>query len=653
LQDQDFSLVFEAASRALLLLAPDPPRFTVLAASNAFMRETHMARETTIGRGLFEVFTHEDSDAASLRASLDQALSMRGPVSLEAHRSMLPGLDNGKLEERFWNVRNTPVLGPDHEVRSIIHAVEDATSVVKVSRSVPRSREELEREITERTRERDRIWQNSNELMGVFGFDGNRRAVNPSWTRVLGYDEETLLNTPFMEVTHPDDRPRLIEAVQRLAKGERITDFEDRLRHADGTYRSISWTGVPGDGLFYAIGRDVTEQRQAEEALRQAQKMEAVGQLTGGVAHDFNNMLTIIRSSTDFLRRTDFAEERRRRYLDAIAETVQRAAKLTGQLLAFARRQSLKPEVFDVGERIRAVTDMLRALMGARVQIAAEINCDRCSVEADMSQFETALVNMAVNARDAMPEGGMLTVRVEEVARIPGRTRAGGTGGYAAISLTDTGTGIAADKLAHIFEPFFTTKQVGKGTGLGLSQVYGFAQQSGGDITVKSEVGRGATFTLYLPRIDPAAKAEAAPREGGARALEGGRGRRVLLVEDDVDVGTFSAQVLQDLGYETTWAANADEALALLGEEARFDVVFSDVVMPGMSGVELGYEIRRRYPDLPVLLTSGYSEALAEKGRHGFELLQKPYAPEELSLSLHRVMQTHAGKGGGSAAWSA
>jgi PAS domain S-box-containing protein len=376
----------------------------------------------------------------------------------------------------------------------------------------------------------------------------------------------------------------------------------------------------------------------AEEQLRQAQKMEAIGQLTGGVAHDFNNLLTIVRSSVDFLRRPNLPEERRVRYIDAITDTVSRAAKLTGQLLAFARRQALKPEVFDVAERIHAVTDMLRTIVGARIEIVTDIACRRCFVEADASQFETALINIAVNARDAMDGEGRLTLAVKIHSTLPPLRRHGGSPGrFVAVSLTDTGCGIPADKLPHVFEPFFTTKEVGKGTGLGLSQVYGFAKQSGGDVAVESKVGHGTSLTLFLPQVDTE------PGEietvSDSLAPEDGRGRRVLLVEDNKDVGAFSTQLLQDLGYETRWAANAAEALQILEDDSDVDAVFSDVVMPGMSGIELGREIRRRWPRLPVVLTSGYSHVLAEEGRHGFELLQKPYAADELSRTLRQVMR--------------
>ena len=500
--------------------------------------------------------------------------------------------------------------------------------------------------------------------------DGFHDYYNQRWYDYTGVPRGSTDGEAWNGVFHPEDQERAWAVWRRsLATGEPYR-IEYRLRHRSGQYRWVlgraqavggeggrvtRWFGTctdiqeivearevlarSGEELEREVAERTAALLKAEDALRQSQKMEAVGQLTGGVAHDFNNLLTIIRSASDLLRRPDLPEERRRRYVDAIADTVGRASRITGQLLAFARRQALKPEVFDAADRVRAVADMLRTIMGSRTRIATEIACERCLVEADASQFETALVNMAVNARDAMGGAGTLTVRVEGVPRMPPiRGHGGGAGAFVAVSLADTGVGIAPDELARIFEPFFTTKEVGKGTGLGLSQVYGFAKQSGGDVAVESGVGQGTTFTLYLPRVDRGAAPDGATTEAGwAAPAEDGRGRRVLVVEDNVEVGAFSTQILQDLGYETTWAANADEALARLDEGLPVDVVFSDVVMPGMSGVELGQEIRRRRPDLPVVLTSGYSHVLAEEGRHGFELLQKPYAAEELSRVLLRA----------------
>ncbi len=332
--------------------------------------------------------------------------------------------------------------------------------------------------------------------------------------------------------------------------------------------------------------------------MRQSQKMEAVGQLTGGVAHDFNNLLTVIQSATDLLKRPGLSDERRERYIDAISDTADRAAKLTGQLLAFARRQALKPEVIDVGQSLHVISDMLRTLTGSRIVIAIDVPDKPCFTNVDPSQLDTALVNMAVNARDAMNGAGNIAIAVRAVPAIPAvRAHPAVAGRYVAISIRDTGIGIDPDQIERIFEPFFTTKGVGQGTGLGLSQVFGFAKQSGGDITVESSPGQGATFTLYLPQVDPpTVQATEPPVEGVAD----GHGACVLVVEDNIEVGTFTTQSLAELGYVTVWAANAQDALAELAHDAaRFDVVFSDVVMPGMNGVALAKTIRRDYPDLP------------------------------------------------------
>ena len=405
-----------------------------------------------------------------------------------------------------------------------------------------------------------------------------------------------------------------------------------------------------------AAGREALEEQVRErtakllvqeEALRQSQKMEAVGQLTGGIAHDFNNLLTIIRSSVDLLRRPTLAEDRRRRYLDAVSDTVDRAAKLTGQLLAFARRSALLPEVFDVGARLAAVADLLDTVTGARIKVHVDVPDQPCFAHADVSQFETALVNMAVNARDAMDGEGRLTLRLDGDTGLPPiRGHGGSEAPFVSVSLSDTGEGIPPERLARIFEPFFTTKGVGKGTGLGLSQVFGFAKQSGGDIDVASVLGEGTTFTLYLPRVPAPGDApeEAPAAERGT--VPAGDGREVLIVEDNVEIGRFAKHLLDDLGYRTLWVPNADEALARLSAEAaRFQVVFSDVVMPGMSGIDLAQEVRRRHPRLPVVLTSGYSHVLAEEGPHGFDLVHKPYSAEQISRALHRAMQEMQGAG--------
>ena len=405
-----------------------------------------------------------------------------------------------------------------------------------------------------------------------------------------------------------------------------VTDLsEQRVHTAEITAANIRLT------------EEIAEREQAEAALRQAQKMEAIGQLTGGVAHDFNNLLTIIRSSADLLRRQELSEERRRRYLDAISDTADRAARLTGQLLAFARRQALKPETFDAARRVDQIAEMLRTVVGSRVQVITKTDCERCFVLADPSQFETALVNMAVNSRDAMEGEGVLTIDVRFVDKIPNPVATPQRGEYVSVSIADTGCGIEPGKIERIFEPFYTSKEVGKGTGLGLSQVYGFAKQSGGEIRVTSVPKQGASFTLYLPRREqgPAAAEAASP----VQPLRSGEQKRILVVEDNPGVGEFASSLLADLGFVTVLAADAPAALRLIGESAEpFDLVFSDVIMPGMSGIELATALRSRHPELRIVLTSGYSQVLAQDGAHGFEVLQKPYSVEALSRILRKAL---------------
>ena len=386
------------------------------------------------------------------------------------------------------------------------------------------------------------------------------------------------------------------------------------------------------------VAERARELELSQEALRQSQKLEAIGQLTGGVAHDFNNLLTVIRGSTDLLRRPDISEDRRVRYVDAIAETADRAIKLTSQLLAFARRQALQPELFDVGASLKEVSGMIGTMAGSRIDLQFQLPVDPCFIMADRSQFDTAIVNLAINARDAMNGEGCIIIAAGPVSGIPAlRTDAAVAGDFVAVTVTDTGEGILGENLNKVFEPFFTTKAVGAGTGLGLSQVIGFASQSGGNVNAASRPGEGATFTVYLPRAYPA--------EGGASTTLqpevqiSAEGICVLVVEDNPQVGEFATRALNELGFESTLAPDAHSALEQLSHDCtRFHIVFSDVVMPGMSGLDMAQEIRNLYPGVPIVLTSGYSHVLAQNGDHGFELLHKPYSIEQLARVLQKAL---------------
>ncbi|MCU6455308.1 PAS domain-containing protein [Sphingomonas sp. A2-49] len=454
----------------------------------------------------------------------------------------------------------------------------------------------------------------------------------------------SFINMPIMEqgevvallfVNH--DAPRAWQTEDM----EFLCEVAERTRTATERRRAERELANLAASLEQQVADRTAELMTAEEALRQSQKMEAVGQLTGGLAHDFNNLLTVIRGSVDLLRRSDVSNDRRIRYIDAIADTADRASRLTSQLLAFARRQALKPEAFDASESVRAIQPMIHTLVGSRITVRMETPAFPCVVNADRSQFDTAIVNMAVNARDAMAGEGALVMAVGRVEGMPAvRSHPAVPGDFVTICVRDTGSGIPPEMIDKIFEPFFTTKGVGEGTGLGLSQVFGFTKQSGGEVVVESDEGRGATFTMYLPASQATMRVDEADLSNAPSLA---KGACILVVEDNPEVGQFATDALAEMGYNVVLAADGRTALEkLAADKSNFDVVFSDVVMPGMSGIELGQEIKRLHPNLPVILTSGFSSVLAEGGTHGFELLHKPYSVDELSRTLRKVKDRRA-----------
>ncbi len=572
------------------------------------------------------------------------------PFVLEARYKRVDG------EWRWLRSESQPRFDPHGNHVGFVGIAHDVTLAKEAEAELRRMNETLEQRIKDRTAQLQQseaqtrtMFETSNMYQCLLDMRGNLIDVNRTALSSIRSDLAHVIgkpfwNTPWFSGTE-GMRDVIREAFASVMQGEAVrTELKLNLpigeRTIDFAMRPIfdeygTVTGAVPEGV------DVTERKQGEDALRQSQKMEAVGQLTGGVAHDFNNLLTIIRSATDFLRRRDLPEERRRRYIDAISDTVDRASKLTGQLLAFARRQPLKPQIFNVSNQIESIAQLIRPVVGSGIHITLDVGGPDASyfALADVAQFETAIINLAVNARDAMADGGELLIKVARVDGVPplrGQPRRAGP--FIAVSITDTGIGIPHDKLEVIFEPFFTTKEVGKGTGLGLSQAFGFAKQSGGDITVRSAPGAGATFTIYLPQAEMTSDA-AAVQAASTDAAQSGRGHRVLVVEDNEDIGRFSTDLLQDLGYKISWVTNAGDALlALARDEFAFDLVFSDIIMPGMNGVELATTIRERFPGLPVVLTSGYSNVLAENAHSGFELIQKPYSVEILSRTLRRAI---------------
>ena len=381
------------------------------------------------------------------------------------------------------------------------------------------------------------------------------------------------------------------------------------------------------------LNEQIEERAKAEDQLRQSQKMQALGQLTGGIAHDFNNQLTVIQGSADMLSRPELPEAKRIRFAQAIVQAATNAASLTSQLLAFARRQPLKPERLDLNTLVRDMDDLLDRTMGERVRIVTELSPVACRVEVDRAQLQSAILNIASNARDAMAAkgrgGGTLTIRTRDLGNDEGGKH------HVALEISDSGGGMAPEVMDRIFEPFFTTKGTGQGTGLGLSQVYGFASQSGGDVRATSEPGKGTTITLVLPCIDGVATqvAEAA----GADPAAAQPPATILVVEDNEDVAAFAETLLSELGHRVTRAATGEQALDI-ARRRRFDIVLSDVVMPGMGGLKLAEILAREQPELPVVLATGYSHDIVEGGSGGRPVILKPYRLATLSEALSSAM---------------
>jgi PAS domain S-box-containing protein len=567
----------------------------------------------------------------------------------------------------FWfKTRGVPLAGEDGRVARWFGTSTDIAEIVEAREALARANEELERRVGERTRELDRIWQLSPDPICVLGLDGYFKALSPAWERVLGMPPRRMLAVPMLDMVHPDDRARTAEELERLAGGGVGVGvgFETRFLHADGGYRWLEWSGAAEGDRIYAAAKDVSgrkaaeaalieanrrlaeeiaEREAAQERLVQAQKMEAVGQLTGGVAHDFNNLLQVVLSGLQMLRRSP-RPEMRERIEQGLREAVARGQSLTRQLLAFSRRQALAPEPIDLRRRVAGLSELLGRSLRGDVALRIDLPPDLWTLRADPSQLELALLNLAVNARDAMPGGGELRIEARN-ATLDGRDETGLVGDFVRVEVHDQGTGVPPEVIDRVFEPFFTTKEPGKGTGLGLSQVYGFARQSGGTAAIRNRPGEGASVFLYLPRsAEPEGpEPEAAPQHAPGPAA--GRGERVLLVEDDDGVAAVTEAMLADLGYEPVRVASGVEALRALeggegGGREGFRLVFSDVVMPGgVSGIDLARHVAERHPGLPLLLTTGYRDAMA-RPPEGVRILQKPYAREDLEVALAELLPT-------------
>jgi PAS domain S-box-containing protein len=567
-------------------------------------------------------------------------------------------------ETRWISVKSTIERDPQGKAVRLVGAHTDVTEQVLAEQAVRQSEERyrklvdqlaelnatLAQRVEEKTRERDRIWNVSQDLLVVSDRNGVWRTVNPAWTRTLGWSEAELLNRTSEWLEHPDDGGITQAQVKKLGASETTVKFESRFRHKDGSYRWLSWTGVSDKDHNYAVARDVTAEKAAaerlkatEEALRQSQKMEAVGQLTGGIAHDFNNLLTGIVGSLDLLQtrlnqgRTDNVA----RYIDAATTSANRAAALTHRLLAFARRQPLIPKSVDANQLVVSLEDLLRRTIGEAIDLEIVASDDLWCTLCDPNQLESALLNLAINARDAMPDGGKLTI-VTANARLDSVTA--GTpallpGDYICIAVTDTGVGMSAEVAARAFDPFFTTKPIGQGTGLGLSMIYGFARQSNGHVTIESKIGRGTSVKLYLPRHHGDL---AAQRASAAKATEhAASGETVLVVEDEPVVRGVILELLGEQGYRTLEAVDGPSGLRILRSPERIDLLVTDVGLPGMNGRQLADQARESRPDLKILFITGYAESVAISDgflQPGMEMITKPFDLDNLSRRIRSMI---------------
>jgi PAS domain S-box-containing protein len=681
---------------------------------------------------------------------------------------------HGVPEEARFTISYSPIPDPSSSscVGGVLATAFETTARVRNEKTLRTLTERLESEVQQRTRERDRIWQLSEDLLGVANFDGYFLSVNPAWTNLLGWTEEEIKSLHVNELRHPDDAPGAIAGRAKLAQGVPTVRMENRFRHRDGSWRWISWTMTADSGLIYVSGRhitpekqaaqtlresdrqfrsfvagvtdyalymldptgivsswnagaerikgyredeiigrhfsqfytpedrkaglpsrslsiaaatgrfeaeawrmrkdgslfwanvvidaihdengrligfakitrDITERRNAQEALdrahqqlAQAQKMEALGQLTGGVAHDFNNLLMVASGQAQALMRR-LTDQKSSRSLEAILAAASRGETLTRQLLTFSRRQPQNPRTVHLNQTVTAFRDVLSSSARGKIDLRIDVPKSTWPVAIDIPEFELSLVNLVVNARDAMPDGGSIVVSAENVMLQGEETVEGIKGEFVALSVSDSGVGIPPNLLTRIFEPFFTTKSPDKGTGLGLSQAYGFAQQSGGTISVRSKVGQGTTVTLYLPRNHGPVSLVVA-NETVRQAP--GRGETILVVEDNPDVKAVAITLLEQLNYRAVAVDNACAALKFLSDGTPVDLVFSDVMLPGeLDGLALAEAINRNYPKIPVLLTSGYAKALTT--RHGLPILRKPYQIAALAEAVRSTLDSHS-----------
>ncbi|PYP00978.1 MAG: hybrid sensor histidine kinase/response regulator [Gemmatimonadetes bacterium] len=624
--EERFRALIEHGADAVALVAPDG---TMLFASQSIERLLGFAPAELVGRPGFDR-VHPD-DLAGVQATLAEIASLPGaPLAM--------GL-RWRHKDDSWRYIDAVAVN---------RLAEPAVGAIVVNFRDQTARRQAETALRESEERYRTLVEGVRDVIFALSPEGTITSLNPAFETITGSRREDWVGRPFENLVHPEDLPFALELLGRVVRGDLRAVSQFRVATAKGDYRMGEFSATPPllEGRLIGIlgiGRDVTERVQLEQQLRQAQKMEAVGRLAGGIAHDFNNILTAITGYADLLLEDLRPSDSRHQDVAEIRKAADRAAGLTRQLLAFSRQQVLQPSVIDVRTLVGDLEKMLGRLLGEDVELSTRLAPDTGRVKADPGQLEQVLMNLAVNARDAMPQGGKLTLETSNVDLSEGYAAdhyPARPGPYVMIAVTDSGTGMSEETQAHMFEPFFTTKEKGKGTGLGLATVYGIIKQSGGFIWVYSELGHGTTFKLYLPRVDESADLSRGPAPARSPAARGSE--TVLLAEDEAPVRAVARQVLERHGYTVLEAPTAEAALDIAARySGTIHLLLTDVIMPGLSGRELATRLADLRPEARVIFMSGYTDdAVTRHGvlEPGLAYLQKPFTPDTLGRKVREVL---------------
>ena len=571
---------------------------------------------------------HRD-DRAKAAETIRRAARDAQPFSIEFRLRTRNG-----VSPRWVRSRGAPVMGEAGKPARYVGVNIDVTEEHRREERLLVLADGLRDAAAKAQRERERIADLSNDLFAVIDESGGVLAINPAWPRLLGEEDRGFHGTRFLDLIHPEDRAKAASSLSTVREGEALDRFEARLRRSDGNPVWIAWTVATEGRTIYAVGRDVTADKSRDASLGQARKMEALGQLTGGIAHDFNNLLQAVTGYVELARRHP-GHPKVDHWIDNALLASDRGTKLTEQLLAFSRSQRIEIAAISIQAVLFDLGDLLRRTLGGAVKISVDLPPVPLGVMADRTQLETALLNIAINARDAMPDGGTLTLTARALPAAPDWGLEAGD--YVEIRMSDTGTGMPTEVASRAFDPFFTTKGIGKGTGLGLSQVYGMAQQAGGTARIESRSDAGTTVSLLLRRVapplgkHPAGDPMSADPDPSFHAT-------LLVVDDDPDVRSLLSDMLPSLGYAVDFAASGSEALASL-DRHRPDLMMLDFAMPDMNGAEVAREALMRYPGLRIVFASGHADTnqidavVGSAGR-----LRKPFRMGELADVLSEAL---------------